>query len=244
MGDGEHSLRSAAGKTSYVTRLPSSAERSGTTAPSARETQKGATDSANTQNVQQTPVRPLATNLPDNASLREVEEVFENIDFDLMADELSEKSSTQDMEESELLSSLQVVTEASRRHANAGDLPTALRTLRQAIVERRQVNAVVRNGGLYPLVSCALVKEKDEETSLLTLQVALRSRCEAGVAGDHGVRREDAQAADDDGHSLRAHALHRRGLPVVQRGEERAADAGQRAADGDMRGAAERVVRR
>ena len=47
------------------------------------------------------------------------------------------------------------------------------RTLRQAIVEQKQVDAVVRNGGLYPLVSCALVKVKDEETSLLTLQVEL-----------------------------------------------------------------------
>ena len=45
------------------------------------------------------------------------------------------------------------------------------RTLRQAIMERGQADAVVRNGGLYPLVSCALVKANDEETSLLTLQV-------------------------------------------------------------------------
>lgn len=38
-------------------------------------------------------------------------------------------------------------------------------------MERGQADAVVRNGGLYPLVSCALVKVNDEETSLLTLQV-------------------------------------------------------------------------
>ena len=120
------------------------------------------------------PPHPLSTSSStnlDDQSLRDVEEVFENIDFDRMADELSEKSNSQDMDESKLLSSIQVVTEASRRHSQVGDLPTALRTLRQAIMERGQADAVVRNGGLYPLVSCALVKVNDEETSLLTLQV-------------------------------------------------------------------------
>lgn len=120
------------------------------------------------------PPHPLSTSSStnlDDQSLRDVEEVFENIDFDRMADELSEKSNSQDMDESKLLSSIQVVIEASRRHSQVGDLPTALRTLRQAIMERGQADAVVRNGGLYPLVSCALVKVNDEETSLLTLQV-------------------------------------------------------------------------
>ena len=117
----------------------------------------------------------IVNTLSSKQPLLDVEEVIDNIDYDQMADELSEKI-TQDMEESKLLSSLQVVTEASRRNSHAGDLPTALRTLRQAIVERGQVDAVVRNGGLYPLVSCALMKVTDEETSLLTLQVELGRR--------------------------------------------------------------------
>lgn len=143
-------------------------DRSAQANPSGRSTQP--------LNARESPVTlssSLSKSLLDDQSMREVEEIFESIDVDQMADELSEKTSMQDMEESKILSSLQVVTEASRRHVRAGDLPAALRTLRQAIVEQKQVDAVVRNGGLYPLVSCALVKVKDEETSLLTLQVEL-----------------------------------------------------------------------